>query len=113
MSSEALTVALTEELQPPMANGEVVFTEPWQGRVFGMAIALHEADCFSWQEFQKSLIAVISQWDATHDADAGYEYYEHFERALLNVLEVKGIVAGDELLLRTQAYAERPHGHDH
>ena len=26
----------------PRKNGELVFEEPWQGRVFGMAVALHE-----------------------------------------------------------------------
>ena len=26
----------------PRKNGELVFDEPWQGRVFGMAVALHE-----------------------------------------------------------------------
>ena len=27
----------TEATAPPMQNGEVVFDEPWQSRVFGMA----------------------------------------------------------------------------
>lgn len=116
MSGEAPSVALAAELQPPMENGEVVFAEPWQGRIFGMAVALHDAGCFSWPEFQKSLIAVIAQWDSLHDEDDDqdvYEYYEHFEKALLNILQAKEIVAGSELLLRSRAYAERAHGHDH
>ena len=34
--SEELT--LTEALAPPMANGEVLFEAPWQGRAFGEAL---------------------------------------------------------------------------
>jgi hypothetical protein len=26
----------------PRKNGELIFSEPWEGRVFGMAITLHE-----------------------------------------------------------------------
>ena len=41
-----------EELQPPMANGEVIFEEPWQGRVFAMTILLNKAGLYSRDEFQ-------------------------------------------------------------
>ena len=39
---------LPENLQPPMANGEVIFDAPWQGRVFAMAVALSEQGVFVW-----------------------------------------------------------------
>jgi len=28
----------------PRKNGELIFSEPWEGRVFAMAIALHGGD---------------------------------------------------------------------
>ena len=75
-----------------MANGEVLFEEPWQGRVFGMAVALHEAGLFDWSEFQARLIEVIGDWDR-QASDAGtYHYYQHFQRALNNLLAAKGLV---------------------
>ncbi len=37
----------------PRKNGELVFDEPWQGRVFGMAIALHEDKRYEWEEFRQ------------------------------------------------------------
>ena len=43
-------------LEPPMANGEVTFEEPWQGRVFGMARVLAEQGCYTWDEFRCHLL---------------------------------------------------------
>ena len=104
---------LDPDLQPPMANGEVLFEEPWQGRVFGMAVALHEAGNFAWEEFQASLIEVIGDWDRHADGADPYHYYEHFQHALNNLLVAKGLVDGASLYTRTEEYAQRPHGHDH
>jgi nitrile hydratase accessory protein len=108
-----LDLKLADELQPPMANGEVMFDEPWQSRIFGMALALHEAGHFSWAEFQECLIAVIGEWDASHDGADPYEYYAHFEQALHKLLEAKQILDSQELVRRTRDLAARPHGHDH
>ena len=41
----------------PRKNGELVFDEPWHGRVFGMAVALHEQGVYDWEEFRQTLIA--------------------------------------------------------
>ena len=64
-----------------MANGEVLFDAPWQGRVFGMAVALNESGVFAWSEFQSQLIAVIAEVDAA-GSTTEYAYYDHFARAL-------------------------------
>ena len=37
----------------PRKNGELVFEEPWEGRVFGMAVALHDQRLYGWEEFQR------------------------------------------------------------
>ena len=104
---------LEGQLQPPMANGEVLFQEPWQGRLFAMTILLHQDGLFSWDEFQEELIQVIGRWDAVNDKTGQYEYYEHFSEALNTLLNKKNIVDKNELAKRTVEYASRPHGHDH
>ena len=101
------------ELKPPMANGEVLFEEPWHGRVFGMAVALHEAGVFTWQEFQHSLIEAVGAWDKAASATDSYQYYERFEAALSSLLAAKQLVGDGDLSDRTAAFAARPHGHDH
>ena len=59
----------------PRKNGELIFEAPWQGRAFGMALAVVERLAVSWSEFQKRLIASIA---ARPDAP----YYESWVAAL-------------------------------
>ncbi|XOV84718.1 MAG: nitrile hydratase accessory protein [bacterium] len=104
---------LSGPLQPPMANGEVLFEAPWHGRVFGMAVALQEAGFFSWREFQQQLIAVIGRWDREAAQVDPYEYYDHFQTALQQLMLRKRLVSADDLTHRAAHLAELPHGHDH
>mgnify|MGYP001409094603 CR=1 FL=1 len=62
-------VQLFGRYEPPMANGEVFFEAPWQGRVFAMAVTLAEQGCMAWSDFQGMLIEVE-------------EAYTHCPRAL-------------------------------
>lgn len=111
--SDDLSIVLDERVRPPMANGEVLFDAPWQGRVFGMAVALHEAGVFAWSEFQAQLIEVVGAWDnQAADGDL-YEYYQHFQTALQRLMAAKGLVSAADLEQRTDTLAARPHGHDH
>ncbi len=102
-----------------MANGELAFAEPWQGRIFGMAWALCASGCFEWPEFQASLIEAIARRHGLREApqnatqDDEYAYYDHFQVALEALLITKGLATGAGLESRRKALAERPHGHDH
>ncbi len=103
-------------LQPPMANGEVTFEAPWQGRVFGMARLLAEQGCYTWDEFRAHLIREIGDWDRMAQAGdpAGeYRYYDHFLAAFQAVLAEKGLLDAPAVDERFRKLAARPHGHDH
>ena len=104
---------LDGRMAPPMANGEVVFEAPWQGRVFGMARTLCERGLYEWDDFRQSLIATIEAWERRNDETAEYEYYDLFLRAFTDLLARKGICLESELSARTETFAARPHGHDH
>lgn len=104
---------LEGRVAPPMANGEVVFEAPWQSRAFGMARTLCEQGLYEWDEFREYLIAEIDSWDRAHDTGDDYEYFDRFLVALTKLLADKGICKPGELDLRTEAFAARPHGHDH
>ena len=111
-------IDLPEKLQPPMANGELVFDEPWQGRLFGMAVALTEAGVIDWADMQGALIDEVAAWDQEHKPDRSnteleYPYYELFSAALEKVLGASSVVPQEELATRAEAFASRPHGHDH
>ena len=34
----------------PRRNGELVFAEPWEGRAFGLAVALNENGAYDWPD---------------------------------------------------------------
>ena len=95
---------------PPRSNGELVFAEPWESRAFAMAVALCEADVFTWREFQGALIARIER---QHDASTEWRYYEHWLDALEDVLASRGAVRRHGVTARATELAQRPAGHDH
>ena len=78
----------------PRRNGELVFDEPWQGRAFGMAVALHEQGLFAWEEFRQDLISRI----AAAEAGGGvFEYYEVWLETFERILAAKGVVTPTEV----------------
>ena len=105
-------------VQPPMANGEVVFEAPWQSRVFGMAVALAESGFYDWSDFQQALIEEVAHWDAGQSVavattETEYPYFELFQNALMKLMVDKVHLAHDEVETLAQAIADLPHGHDH
>src|SRR5689334_7528151 len=72
----------------PRRNGEPVFNEPWESRIFGAAVALCERGLFQWDEFRERLITEIASADAK--ASRGERppraYYENFLSALEHLL---------------------------
>ena len=106
----------------PRKNGELVFDALWEGRVFGMAVALNDQGAYPWRDFRDQLVERISEADASGDEST---YYERFLAAFERLALEKGLVTNDELEKRTQEYAsgERDdfeddhdhgeHGHHH
>jgi nitrile hydratase accessory protein len=78
----------------PRKNGELVFDEPWQGRVFGMAVALHEQGLYEWEEFRRVLIAQIA---AAETRGGPFVYYESWLATFEELLSKKNVVTPEEL----------------
>ncbi len=94
LSVDRVVAVMEGQAALPRRNGELVFEEPWQGRVFGMAVALHERGIFEWEEFRRALIAQI----AAAEAHPGpFVYYEIWLRTFEELLAGKGLVTGAEL----------------
>ena len=99
---------------PPMANGELVFDEPWQGRVFGMARSLCQTGLYSWDDFRAQLIRSIERWDsANEDNSTPYAYYDLFLEAFENLLAEKNLLETEIISNEAVKLHARPHGHDH
>jgi nitrile hydratase accessory protein len=93
-SVERLIADMTGAVAIPRKNGELVFAEPWQGRAFGMAVALSEQGAFTWEEFRQALIAQVA---VAEGAEGPFEYYEIWLATFERLLAAKGIVSPDEL----------------
>jgi len=92
VSVQAQVNALSGAQAPPRSNGELVFEEPWQARVFGLAIALVQAQGLDWEEFRRRLIEEIAAGQ-----DAGGGYYEHWLAALERLVIERGLLREAEL----------------
>ncbi|MDH5738657.1 MAG: nitrile hydratase accessory protein [Gammaproteobacteria bacterium] len=111
-----MTMELSGKEAPPMANGELIFEAPWESRVFGMARLLCEKGYYQWDDFRACLINEIEHWEAGQirsAAEVDYPYYVLFHKALEKLLSARNICQLDELLARSEALMQRPHGHDH
>lgn len=92
---------LSDDLAVPRKNGELVFQAPWEGRIFGMAVALNDRKAFDWDEFRSRLIEEIADAEAHGDTSSYYErWLAGFERLLLE----RGTITPEELDARTAEF---------
>jgi nitrile hydratase accessory protein len=89
---------ILDTINPPRKNGELVFDAPWEGRSFGLALALHERGLFDWEEFRQRLISSIA-------VQPTGDYYEQWLRALERLLLEKGVLTPEELSARVDEFA--------
>lgn len=98
-----MTIAnMDESIALPRSNGELVFGAPWEGRAFGIAVALNEEGQYDWSEFQRRLADEIAQAERT---DASSTYYERWLASLERLVLDKGMFTPEELDRRTAEYA--------
>jgi nitrile hydratase accessory protein len=92
---------MTGPAAPPRRNGELVFEAPWQGRAFGVAVAVVRQLGLPWRAFQDRLIAEI----ATHPEAP---YYDCWVAALEGLVLAHGLASSDELATAGGRVASRP-----
>jgi nitrile hydratase accessory protein len=80
----------------PRSNGELVFAEPWEGRVFSLALALRSRRPYAWTTFGEKLAAALR--------DDSQNYYEAWLRAFESLLIDGGLISEDELHFRASEY---------
>jgi nitrile hydratase accessory protein len=107
---------MPEEIAIPRVNGELVFESPWEARVFGLAVALHEQGAFEWKIFSQSLTDEIASAEKEGESSS---YYERWLRALHHVTTGQDLLATREIVDRTKEVQDQAdhehddHGHDH
>ena len=78
----------------PRDNGELVFSAPWQGRAFALAVALVDQLELPWDAFRLRLIDAIAQ-------DPERPYYERWAVALESLVVSLGLTTPGALDLAT------------
>ena len=111
MTAATLQLDVDGPAAPPRSNGELVFAEPWEGRAFGLTMALVHGGVLDYETFRTALIDRIRAQEAASVAD--FSYYRCWLAALEQVLGRAGLVSSDDVLRRTAEFAARPAGHDH
>ena len=98
---------------PPRANGELVFTAPWQSRLFATTMRLQETGRIEWEDFRRGLIEQIGTHEQSiADTDA-YDYWGCWQRSLERLLARLDLVEPGQLQESAAAIAALPPGHDH
>ena len=92
---------MTGEAALPRRNGELVFEEPWEGRAFGLAVAMNESGVYDWTDFRDRLVDETAAAEGQGEQTA---YYERWLRALERLALDRGLVTSTELDSRTEAY---------
>ncbi len=107
--------AMEGETALPRSNGELVFEAPWEGRAFGIAVALNEQQVYPWRAFRDALVDQIAADEAVGKPTT---YYERWLASLETLLLQQGLVTKEELDARMAEYerGERdddwvPHSH--
>jgi len=79
----------------PRSSGELVFHDPWERRVFALAVSLCDQGYYQWDEFRDYLIAeiVTAEKAAGPNADLASlpSYYESWLAAFEKLLAKKGM----------------------
>jgi nitrile hydratase accessory protein len=88
---------------PPRSNGELLFQRAWEGRAFGMAIALSKTGHYEWDDFRTELISSIAEWEnGRGNDDAEWDYYQRWLLALERLLIDANLLNYQELESRTK-----------
>ncbi len=100
---------MDEQIALPRKNGELVFEVPWEARVFGLAVALHENGLFPWRDFSQGLATEIATADQEGTSSS---YYERWLASLEKLVIAKGLMTREEFEAWTAKQAVDEH-HDH
>jgi nitrile hydratase accessory protein len=113
VSAPTLQLDVEGPAAPPRSNGELVFAEPWEGRAFGLTMALVHGGVLDYETFRTALIERIQAWESSAPAGERFRYYRCWLAALEQVLETAGLISESAVIERSVQFAARPAGHDH
>lgn len=97
MSADRPATSLDGNLALPRKNGELVFEAPWEGRAFGMALALTDGGPLVWNDFRQQLVEQIR-------TEPDHRYYEQWLAAFEALVTDSGLLTREQLERRAAEY---------
>lgn len=94
-------------------ESSILFENPWEARVFAIAVSLHELGLYTWREWTQTLATRIADAQAAATFDAGESCYRHWLDALEDLLTRNGIDPAETMRWRDawrHAAGRTPHG---
>ena len=102
---------MSGDIALPRDNGELVFAAPWEGRAFGIAVALSELGRYEWKEFSDRLAQEIA---GSNKDDTESPYYERWLASLEQIAIEKGYITASELASKVKVIQEEDStSHEH
>jgi len=94
------------------------FTAPWQAQAFSLALKLHQDGHFAWREWSECLGRELAMSSDQGHEDPGINdpnelYHLAWLRALESICREKGLLRGDELVARKQAWDDATRATEH
>lgn len=87
---------------PPRRNGSLHFDRDWEGRAFGLALALSKEGHYEWEAFRQELISAIAKWERAHSCDdPSWDYYQQWLSAFERLLLECDLVTAEEVQAKT------------
>lgn len=86
---------------PVCADGDMVFTEPWEAKAFAIVVTLAQAGYFTWSEWVDCFSTHVER--ATNAEVAGNvskTYYEQWVDAAEDLLVSKGLTSAEQLFAK-------------
>ncbi|MEM9515263.1 MAG: nitrile hydratase accessory protein [Actinomycetota bacterium] len=90
---------------PPRVNGEIVFDDAWQSRVFATTMAACDAGLIDYESFRPQLIAQIARRDTDGTGLHAATYWEAWQDAFEALALEVGLVSPAEIDQRAAAFA--------
>jgi hypothetical protein len=87
-------------IAPPRVNGELVFDQPWQRRLFATTMALCDTGPVTYEQFRNTLIATI--------AASSQPYWSSWQDAFERVLADSGLCDSHDIAARAAAFKAHP-----
>lgn len=103
---------IEKDLKLPRENGELIFENPWESKVFAMAVILFKEGVYTWNQFNEEFVKKIGEHESKNpQTEAVSQYYHNWMEAFEKILLDKDIITQEQLDKRSDEFATGKRNH--